>query len=145
MSTGEGADAASVRATARSRAASSSTTGTPTRVASLGLIRLTAAENFSDNGRSATINAPTMLRLASKLRPLAAVFVLILLAPGGQQAFAAQGPSLASLRIAGAAEIQDVFIRAPQNVSSSDPLQVLIALHGMGGNGGDFGGAFASQ
>ena len=86
-----------------------------------------------------------MLRLASKLRPLAAVFVLILLAPGGQQAFAAQGPSLASLRIAGAAEIQDVFIRAPQNVSSSAPLQVLIALHGMGGNGGDFGGAFASQ
>ena len=86
-----------------------------------------------------------MLRLASKLRPLAAIFALILLAPGGQQAFAAQGPSLASLRIAGAAEIQDVFIRAPRNVSSSEPLQVLIALHGMGGNGADFGGALASQ
>jgi len=86
-----------------------------------------------------------MLRLASKLRPPAAIFALILLAPGGQQAFAAQGPSLASLRIAGAAEIQDVFIRAPRNVSSSEPLQVLIALHGMGGNGADFGGALASQ
>jgi pimeloyl-ACP methyl ester carboxylesterase len=86
-----------------------------------------------------------MLRLASKLRPLAAIFALLLLAPGGQKAFAAQGPSFASLRLAGASEIQDVYVRPPSNVSPDEPLQVLIALHGMGGNGPDFGGAFASQ
>ena len=82
--------------------------------------------------------------LVKKLRPLAAILALILLVPGGARAFAAQGPSVAALRLAGAAEIQDVYIRPPQNMPDG-PLQVLIALHGMGGNGADFGGAFADQ
>jgi pimeloyl-ACP methyl ester carboxylesterase len=85
-----------------------------------------------------------MLGLVSKLRLLVGIFPLILLAPGGAQAFAAQGPSITALRAAGAAEVRDVYIRAPQNVPDGQPLQVLIALHGMGGNGADFGGAFAS-
>jgi pimeloyl-ACP methyl ester carboxylesterase len=71
---------------------------------------------------------------------------LILLAPGGAKAFAAQRPSILALRTAGAAEIQDIYLRPPLNAPSDDqPLQVLIALHGLGGNGASFGGAFASQ
>jgi poly(3-hydroxybutyrate) depolymerase len=83
-------------------------------------------------------------QLTSILRPLLVIAVLSLLAPGGERAFAAQGPSLANLRAAGAAEIQDVHIRAPQGDYGGQPLQVLLALHGMGGNGADFGDALAS-
>src|SRR5919199_2761025 len=85
-----------------------------------------------------------MLRINLKLRPLLiAVLTLAILAPGGANAFAAQGPSIAALRAAGAAEIQDVYVRAPQNTPDGEPLQVLIALHGMGGNGPAFAAAFA--
>jgi poly(3-hydroxybutyrate) depolymerase len=84
-----------------------------------------------------------MPRLVRNLRPLVAV-ALVLLAPGGARAFAAQGPSTAALRAAGAAEIQNVYVRPPQNAPEGQPLQVLIALHGMGGNGPDFAGKFAS-
>ena len=84
-----------------------------------------------------------MLRLSPKSRPLLlAVVMLALLAPGGARAFAAQGPSFLALRAAGAAEVQDVYVRAPQNVPDGKPLQVLIALHGMGGNGPAFAAAF---
>jgi poly(3-hydroxybutyrate) depolymerase len=83
-------------------------------------------------------------RLFLSLRPLLAIVALTLLAPGGAKAFAAQGPSIATLRLAGAAEVSDVFIRAPQGVPTDQPVQVLIALHGMGGNGTDFGGSLAS-
>jgi pimeloyl-ACP methyl ester carboxylesterase len=78
------------------------------------------------------------------LRALLAVAVLAVLVPGGAKAFAAQGPSIATLRAAGAAQIQDVCIRPPQG-SPDRPLQVLIALHGMGGSGADFGAALASH
>jgi poly(3-hydroxybutyrate) depolymerase len=84
-------------------------------------------------------------RLFSSLRPVLVVAALTLIAPGGAQAFAAQGPSIASLRQAGAAEIRDLFVRAPQGGVDDQPVQVLIALHGMGGNGADFGGGLASQ
>jgi predicted esterase len=73
---------------------------------------------------------------------------LAVLAPGGARAFAAPGPSIASLRAAGAAEVQDVAVRMPNTdpaTQADQPLQVLIALHGMGGHGGDFGGSLASQ
>src|SRR5262249_27235327 len=56
----------------------------------------------------------------------------------------AQGPSYASLLTAGSAEVQDVYVRPPAN-PSDQPVQVLIALHGMGGNGTDFGSALAAQ
>jgi pimeloyl-ACP methyl ester carboxylesterase len=49
------------------------------------------------------------------------------------------------LRAAGGKEVRSVYVRAPQTASTDQPLQVLIALHGMGGNGTDFGGALASQ
>jgi poly(3-hydroxybutyrate) depolymerase len=81
----------------------------------------------------------------SKLGTLLILVALTLLAPGGAKALAAPGPSLSALRAVGAAEVQNVFIRAPQNVPDGQPLQVLFALHGMGGNGADFGGALASQ
>jgi pimeloyl-ACP methyl ester carboxylesterase len=84
-------------------------------------------------------------RLFSRLRPLLAILALTVLAPGGAKAFAAQGPSAAALRSAGAAEIHDVYIRAPQNVADDRPVQVLIALHGMGGSGADFGNALSNQ
>ena len=85
-----------------------------------------------------------MLRLSSKLCPLLALLALAVLAPGSGKAFAAQRPSIAALRAAGAAEVQDVYVRAPQNAPAGEPLQVLIALHGMGGNGPAFAAAFAS-
>src|SRR5579859_584098 len=81
----------------------------------------------------------------SKLRSLFIVAALTLLAPGGAQALAAPGPTLIALRAVGAAEVQDVFIRAPVGAPADQPLQVLFALHGMGGNGTDFGGALAAQ
>jgi pimeloyl-ACP methyl ester carboxylesterase len=84
-----------------------------------------------------------------KVRALAVVAALALLVPGGADALAAQGPSLATLRAAGASEIQDVTVRLPNTaasaVPSDQPLQVLVALHGMGGNGADFGNALATQ
>jgi pimeloyl-ACP methyl ester carboxylesterase len=72
--------------------------------------------------------------------------ILTLLAPGGPSALAAPGPSIATLRAQGAARVQDVFIRPPLTATDADqPLQVLVALHGIGGNGVDFGNALAAQ
>src|SRR5216684_6010063 len=84
-------------------------------------------------------------RWITALRPLSLLVALTVLAPGGARAFAAQGPSLATLRAAGAAEVRDVYVRPPQTSPGDQPLQVLIALHGMGGNGVDFGNSLASQ
>ena len=81
----------------------------------------------------------------SRLRLLLAVLTLCIVVPGGAKAFAATGPSLSSLRAAGAAEVQNVYVRPPLSAASAAPLQVLIALHGMGGNGADFGGQLAAQ
>jgi pimeloyl-ACP methyl ester carboxylesterase len=84
-------------------------------------------------------------RLIVALRPLSLIVILTVLAPGGARAFAAQGPSLAALRAAGAAEVRDVYVRPPQGGPDGQSLRVLIALHGMGGNGQDFGNSLASQ
>jgi pimeloyl-ACP methyl ester carboxylesterase len=65
------------------------------------------------------------------------------LAPGAP-VLAANGPSAAALRSNGAAEVSDVYVRLPRAYPSG-PLQVLVALHGMGGNGTDFGSALADQ
>jgi pimeloyl-ACP methyl ester carboxylesterase len=81
----------------------------------------------------------------STLRTLAIIVALTLLAPGGAQALAAPGPTVTALLAAGATEIQDVFIRPPLGPTDGQPLQVVFALHGMGGNGTDFGGALAAQ
>ncbi|MBV9133664.1 MAG: hypothetical protein JO318_13260 [Chloroflexi bacterium] len=84
----------------------------------------------------------------TNIRALAVIAALAVLAPGGASAFAAPGPSMASLRQAGAAEVQDVYVRLPATRASdavAQPLQVLVALHGMGGNGTDFGNALAAQ
>jgi len=83
----------------------------------------------------------------SKIRSLLVIVALTLLAPGGANALAAPGPSIAALRAVGAAEVQDVFVRAPVAAPAdlNQPLQVLFALHGMGGNGADFGSALAKQ
>lgn len=82
-------------------------------------------------------------RLFIKLRPLIAVVALLILTPG-TRVFAAQGPSLSALRATGGAEVQSVYLRAPQT-SPSGPLQVLVALHGMGGNGLDFSSPLTGQ
>ena len=83
-----------------------------------------------------------MLRPRSFAR-LLLVALLALLAPGGR-VFAAPGPSVAVLRTTGASEVQDVYVRAPA-WAPDGPLQVLVTLHGMGGNGRDFGNALARQ
>ncbi len=82
--------------------------------------------------------------LLSKFRLLIPLAAMAIMAPGAR-VFAAPGPSLAALRAAGAAEVQSVYIRAPQNADPGQSLQVLVALHGMGGNGADFGNALANQ
>jgi pimeloyl-ACP methyl ester carboxylesterase len=86
-----------------------------------------------------------MLRpsLFTRLLSLIPILGLALVAPGAR-AFAAQGPTLSALRASGAAEVSDVFVRLPQS-NPSAPLQVLVALHGMGGNGNDFGSALEQQ
>jgi len=89
---------------------------------------------------------PPMLQV--RVRALAIVAAVALLAPGGARAFAASGSSIATLRSAGAAEVRDVYVRVPNSSSSipaGQPMQVLVALHGMGGNGTDFGNALTSQ
>src|SRR5579871_1603138 len=82
---------------------------------------------------------PHMLRLLGLLPILAVLF----LAPGAP-VLAAQGPSLAALRTSGGAEVSGVYVRLP-STNPSGPLKVLVALHGMGGNGADFGSALAAQ
>jgi pimeloyl-ACP methyl ester carboxylesterase len=84
-------------------------------------------------------------QLISKLRPLFAIVALVVMAPGGAKAFAAQGPTFSSLLAAGASEVHGVYVRAPRTNLDSQPRQVLVALHGMGGNGTDFGNTLASQ
>jgi pimeloyl-ACP methyl ester carboxylesterase len=79
------------------------------------------------------------------MRTILAFVALLLIAPGWSQAFAAPGPSMATLRSSGASEVQDVYVRPPQGDLGGEPAQVLVALHGMGGRGADFGGALASQ
>jgi pimeloyl-ACP methyl ester carboxylesterase len=83
----------------------------------------------------------------SRLRLLVSLTLLALLAPGSA-AFAAQGPSVATLRARGAAEVQDVFVHLPNGAAPdqiTEPLQVLVALHGMGNNGVDFGNPLVSM
>jgi pimeloyl-ACP methyl ester carboxylesterase len=82
----------------------------------------------------------------TRFRALLLVAALAVLAPGGS-AFAAQGPTASSLRASGAAEVQDVYVRVPNTTpqANNEPFQVLVALHGMGGNGTDFGGALAAE
>jgi predicted esterase len=82
--------------------------------------------------------------LLSRLRLLIPLAALAIMVPGAR-VFAAPGPSIAALRAAGAAEVQSVFVRVPQDAEPGQALQVLVALHGMGGNGADFGAALASQ
>jgi pimeloyl-ACP methyl ester carboxylesterase len=50
-----------------------------------------------------------------------------------------------ALRALGASEVQDVYIRPPQGALADQPVQVMVALHGMGGNGHDFAEALAAQ
>src|SRR5690349_10134525 len=86
--------------------------------------------------------------LVSKLRLLLVLSMLAVLVPGGARAFAASGPSTASLRASGATEVQDVFVHLPNGATPdqiTEPLQVVVALHGMGGNGADFGNSLVSQ
>src|ERR1700716_1532210 len=94
------------------------------------------------------ITAPHMpVPSFAKILRLLTVVALMLVAPGGAKALAAPGPSIAALRAHGAAEVQDVFVRPPAGAPADpgQPLQVLLTLHGMGGNGADFGGALAKQ
>jgi pimeloyl-ACP methyl ester carboxylesterase len=80
------------------------------------------------------------------VRSWLALVVLVIAAPGATSSvLAAPGPSASTLRTAGAAAVHDVFIRMPQTAAPAPPLQVIVALHGMGGNGADFGGALAEQ
>jgi pimeloyl-ACP methyl ester carboxylesterase len=78
-----------------------------------------------------------------RLLALIVVLPLVFVAPGAP-VFAAQGPTLATLRASGASQVSDVYVRLPRS-NPDGPLQVLVALHGMGGNGPNFGGALADQ
>jgi predicted esterase len=84
-------------------------------------------------------------RLITWLPPLVVIATLAMFAPGGVRAMAAPGPTPAMLRAAGAAQVQDVYVRPSLAAPDGQPLQVLIALHPMGGNGADFGNALSVQ
>jgi pimeloyl-ACP methyl ester carboxylesterase len=75
---------------------------------------------------------------------LGALVTLLTVGVPGHAAVAA-GPSIVSLRAAGAAQIRDVFVRPPAAIPDDRPLQVVIALHGMGGRGVDFANALTGQ
>jgi pimeloyl-ACP methyl ester carboxylesterase len=72
-------------------------------------------------------------------RCLPLVVLVTLLAPGGVSASAST-----TLEAAGGAEVTNVNVRMPQS-TGGQPLQLLIALHGMGGNGPDFAAPLAAQ
>jgi predicted esterase len=82
--------------------------------------------------------------LTVNVRLVLGLLVLMTIAPGSSSVLAA-GPSVVALRAAGAAQVQDVFIRPPQNLREGKPQRIVVAMHGMGGNGADFGGALAAQ
>jgi len=84
-------------------------------------------------------------RCVSRVSALLVIAALLVVAPGSERALAAPGPSVSTLRAQGAAEVKDIFVRLPQGAVDAQRLQVLVALHGMGGNGADFGGALAAQ
>jgi predicted esterase len=84
-------------------------------------------------------------RALINFRSFLVIVALTILAPGGAKAFAFSGPSIATLRAEGAAEVQDIFVRPPKDADATEPLQVLVALHGMGGNGVDFASGLARQ
>jgi len=88
--------------------------------------------------------APYNSAAMRRLRIILVVLGLAMSATGGSSALAA-GPSIVALRAAGARQIQDLYIREPQGVADDQPRQVVVALHGMGGNGPDFGGSLATQ
>jgi pimeloyl-ACP methyl ester carboxylesterase len=87
---------------------------------------------------------PHLGRIA-KFRLLIVIFMVAIVAPGSPRVFAAPGPSLSSLRAKGASEVQNVYVRGPRTGADGQPLQVLIALHGMGGKGADFCAALAAE
>jgi pimeloyl-ACP methyl ester carboxylesterase len=73
-------------------------------------------------------------------RPLASLFVALvlmvsLLWPEGS--LASPNTTAAAAALAGT-HIKSVYVRAPRGASVKAPLQVLVALHGMGGNGEAF-------
>ena len=80
----------------------------------------------------------------SIVRLFAALSAVVLAAPG-VRAHAASGPSISALRASGAKEVRGLFVRQPTVVAPDQPLQVLVALHGMAGNGTDFGNALVAQ
>jgi pimeloyl-ACP methyl ester carboxylesterase len=71
--------------------------------------------------------------------------VVLIIASCSASRVHAAGPSIIALRASGAAQVQDVYVRVPQGVANGQPLQVVVALHGMGGNGPDFAAGLAEQ
>jgi pimeloyl-ACP methyl ester carboxylesterase len=80
-----------------------------------------------------------------KFQPLLAILLIAVLIPSGPSVLAAQGPTMSALRQVGASEVKGVYVRVPQTSIAGQPLQVLIALHGMAGTGRDFGTSLASE
>jgi pimeloyl-ACP methyl ester carboxylesterase len=65
--------------------------------------------------------------------------IVALLAPAGVSASA-----ITELQAAGASEVKNVYVRMP-GTADQQPLQVIVALHGMGGNGPDFAAPLAAM
>jgi pimeloyl-ACP methyl ester carboxylesterase len=75
---------------------------------------------------------------------LFALLSLAMLVAGGAPA-SATGPSADTLRTDGASEVRYIYVRPPHKSTSAGPFQVVVALHGMGGNGQEFADALASE
>jgi len=72
----------------------------------------------------------------TRVGPVLFALLVLLAAPGAR--VRAAGPSVAELRSLGAAEVRDIYVRLPQTQTGADSLQVVVALHGMAGNGPRF-------
>jgi pimeloyl-ACP methyl ester carboxylesterase len=66
--------------------------------------------------------------------------LVALVAPG-----AVSASTVTELAVTGGSEVKNVYLRMPQSGAPDQPLQVLIALHGMGGNGPEFVAPLTAQ
>jgi len=75
---------------------------------------------------------------------LRAVLLLLVVCGVGPSAVSAQ-VSVPALRAAGASKVRDVYLRFPRTTPNTQPLKAVIALHGMGGSGHDFGALLTAE
>jgi pimeloyl-ACP methyl ester carboxylesterase len=80
-----------------------------------------------------------------KLLRVAVCLVLVCVVAAGQTRSVAAQVSVPALRAAGGRAVRDVYVRPPSTLPEAQPVRVVLALHGIGDNGPNFGGALAAH